>query len=219
MSPVIKMKTSLKLIAALAVLALAVVPFLSIEDSDAAVTRNAQTETFGFDDTGSGTLRYFLKNDSTDEFTVTLKVTNFNTPDDVYAEKKVTVPGTGSPEGGVISVDIHFGYGSSGTKWVDVLAFDEAGNKIDAACENSVEINVSHSIWKNSATYIVIVVVIIVIVVAILLYIRSTKKTKADTTMTDRTFTRMHEERVARRAPAKAAKKKDYQSSGNRTRK
>ncbi len=60
---------------------------------------------------------------------------------------------------------------------------------------------------------------IIVIVVALLLYIRSTKKTKADTTMTDRTFTRMHEERVARRAPANAAKKKDYQSSGNRTRK
>lgn len=209
------MKTSIKLLAVVAVLALAFVPLLSAEGSDAAVVKTGQAKTYGFDDTGSGTLEYTLQNDAASEVVVTIKVTEFGNPDYVRAEQSVTVPNKDT-DNGTVTVYMHFGYGSSGTKWVDVTVYDAAGVKIDAACENSVEISVSHSIWKDSTTYIVIVVIVIVIIIAIVLYMRSTKKTKADTTMADKTFTKMYEEKKAKKAPAKTAEKKEYKSSGNR---
>ena len=211
------MKTSSKLLALFAVLALAIVPILAIDGSDAAVTKSGQAETYGFTDMNSGTLKYTLKNDAAAEDTVTIKVTEFNNPDNVKTEQKVTVPPVSTGEG-LLTVELHFGYGSSGTKWVDVLVFDSEGNKIDAACENSVEVYVSHTIWKDSTTYIVIVVIIIVIIVAIVLYMRSAKKTRADTTMADKTFTKMAEEKKTKKSAA-AAQKKEYKSSGNRARK
>ena len=203
-----------KLFAILAILAVAIVPFIAADDSDAAVTRDGQCTTSGFTDYDKGTLTITLKNTDDTAVTVTVKVYEFGDHDNVLDDTTAEIPA--NSEGS--EVKLSWGYGSSGTKYVDVYVYDSDGNKISTACEDCVAIEVSHSIWKNSVTYIVIAIIIIAIIVAIILYIRSTKKTKADSTMADKTFTKMHNEKVARKSTA-TAEKKEYKSSGSRTRK
>ena len=210
------MKTICKLFAVLAVLAIALVPIMAAEESDATVKRVGQCETSGFTDYDKGTLKITLNNDATEAVNVMVKVYDFNDQSSVRAEKTSELTAN---ENTVVSLS--WGYGSSGTKQVDVYVYayntetQEIGEVL--AQENCVEIDVSHSIWKNSVTYIVIVLIIIVAIIAIVLFIRSGKKTKADTTMADKTFTKMHREKTAKRSAT--AEKKEYTSSGNRSRK
>ena len=209
------MKNINKLFAVIAILALALLPVIAIDGSDAAVTKVGQATASGFTDNDSGTITYVLKNTESTSVDVTVKVTVFNNPDEIYTEQTVTIPAVTDNEG-IANVALSFKIGNSGTTYVDVLVFDADGNKIDAACENAVEISVSHSIWKNTMTYIVIAIIVIVVIIVLVIYIRSTKKTKADTTMADRTFTKMHNEKVAKKSSA-AAERKEYKSSGDRT--
>lgn len=219
------MRTSIKLLTVMAVLALAVVPLLAAEDSDADVIRQGQWQSSGFTDNDAGKIYVTLYNNSTEAMEIKLVACETGDHDNVYATKTVTVPGTGTDDG-KLAVELSWKYGSSGTKYVDVIAFDPATDKeitkddmasIQLLNENSVQIDVSHSIWKNAVTYIVIVVIAIVVIVVIIMYIRSTKKTKSDTTMSDRTFTKMHNEKMGRKSAA--AQKTEYKSSGNKTRK
>lgn len=202
-----------KLLAVAAILIVAIVPFIA-DDSDAAVTRDGQCTYSGFTDFDNGTLTIKLKNSDSTAVNVTVRAFEFGNHDKVLDEKTAEI----AADSAVTEVKLSWGYGSSGTKYVDVYVYDSDGNKISAACEDCVAIEVSHSIWKNSVTYIVIAIIIIAIIVAIILYIRSTKKTKADSTMADKTFTKMHNEKVARKSTA-TAEKKEYKSSGSRTRK
>ena len=214
-----KMRASIKLLTVMAVLALAVVPLLAAEDSDADVKRQGQWQYSGFTDNDAGKIYVTLANDSTAEYKVKLVACETGNHDNVYASTALlTVPGTGTDDG-KLYVELSWKFGSSGTKYVDVIAYDENDAVIDNPLlnENSVQIDVSHSIWKNAVTYIVIVVIAIVVIVVIIMYIRSTKKTKSDTTMSDRTFTKMHNEKMGRKSAA--AQKTEYKSSGNKTRK
>ena len=213
------MKTAYKLFAVLAVLAIALMPLIAAaEESDATVNRVGQCQTSGFTDYDKGTLKITLSNDDSTDVDVKVRVYDFGytDKDHLRAEKDATLEAAGNTV-----VSLSWGYGSSGTKQVDVYvyAFDSESSEIGEILtkENCVEINVSHSIWKNSVTYIVIVLIIIVAIVAIILFIRSGKKTKADTTMADKTFTKMHRERTAKKTAS--AEKKEYTSSGNRSRK
>jgi len=213
------MRNVTKLLAIVAVLAIAIVPFVAADDSDAAVKRTEQWEASGFTDNGGGSLKCIIQNDDTVPVTIRLKVLDFN-DDRELATKDVVVPASTDNEGKTVA-ELNWSYNSSGTKYVKVYSYnpdtDERLNNllIDDGC---VEIEVSHSIWKNTATYIVIAIIVIVVLVVIVLYIRTTKKTKADTTMADKTFTKMHEEKVAKKSSS-AAKKTEYKSEGKKTRK
>ena len=213
------MKGSIKLLAVIAVLALAVVPLLAIDESDAEVKRQGQWQYSGFTDYDAGKIYVTLVNDSTTEMKVKLVAYETGDHDHVYASTDLlTVPGTGTDDG-KLYVQMSWKFGSSGTKYVDVVAYDENDAAIDDSLlnESSIQIEVSHSIWKNSVTYIVIAVIIIIVIIVIILYIRSSKKTKADTTMADKTFTKMHNEKMGRKTAA--AQKTEYKSSGKKTRK
>ena len=220
-----RMKTSIKLLTVIAVLALAVIPLVAVDGSDADVIRNGQWEASGFTDYDAGRIRVTLINDSTEAMEIKLVACETGDHDNVYDTKTVTVPGTDT-DGGRLAVELSWKFGSSGTKYVDVIAFDPATDKeitkeqmasIQLLNENNVTIEVTHSIWKNSVTYIVIAVIIIIVVIVIIMYIRSSKKTKADTTMADKTFTKMHNEKMGRKTAA--AQKTEYKSSGKKTRK
>ena len=210
------MRTIYKLFAVLAVLAIALIPIVAAEESDATVKRVGQCETSGFTDYDKGTLRITLNNDETTPVNVIVKVYDFADQSVTRADKVAELAANDNTV-----VSLSWGYGSSGVKQVDVYvyAYDVESETIGdvLAQENCVEIDVSHSIWKNSVTYIVIVVIIIVIIIAIILFIRSGKKTKADSTMADKTFTKMHREKTAKKSAT--AEKKEYTSSGNRSRK
>ena len=206
------MKTIYKLFAVLAILAIALVPLIAADDSDATVKRVGQCETSGFTDYDSGTLKITLNNDGGEAVKVIVKVYEFNNHSNTLAQKEAELT---AGENTVVSLG--WGYGSEGKKYVDVFVYDVNDETTPIAQENSVEIDVTHSIWKNSVTYIVIVIIVIVAIVAIILFIRSGKKTKSDTTMADRTFTKMHKEKTAKKTAT--AEKKEYTSSGNRSRK
>ena len=198
--------------AILAILAIALVPLIAADDSDATVKRVGQCETSGFTDYDSGTLKITLNNDGGEAVKVIVKVYEFNNHSNTLAQKEAELT---AGENTVVSLG--WGYGSEGKKYVDVFVYDVNDETTPIAQENSVEIDVTHSIWKNSVTYIVIVIIVIVAIVAIILFIRSGKKTKSDTTMADRTFTKMHKEKTAKKTAT--AEKKEYTSSGNRSRK
>ena len=213
------MRDVTKLLAIMTVLVIAIVPFVAADDSDATVKRTGQWEASGFTDNGGGSLKCTIQNDDNVQVTIRLKVLDFNDESRVLATKDVAVPASTDNEGKTVA-ELNWSYDSSGTKYVKVYSYnpdtDERLNNllIDDGC---VQIEVSHSIWKNSATYIVIVIIVIVVIVALVLYMRTTKKTKADTTMADRTFTRMHEDKVAKKSGA--AKKTEYRSEGKKARK
>ena len=210
------MKNVYKLFAILAILAIALVPIMAAEESDATVKRVGQCETSGFTDYDKGTLKITLNNDDVSAVNVMVRVYDFGNHDEKRAERVAELEANANTV-----VSLSWGYGSSGTKQVDVYVYayntetEEVGDVL--AQENCVEIDVSHSIWKNSVTYIVIVLIIIVVIIAVVLFIRSGKKTKADTTMSDKTFTKMHREKTAKKSAT--AEKKEYTSSGNRSRK
>ena len=206
------MRSVYKTMAILAVLAIALVPMIAADDSDATVKRVGQCETSGFTDYDSGTLKITLNNDGGEAVKVIVKVYEFNNHSNTLAQKEAELT---AGENTVVSLG--WGYGSEGKKYVDVFVYDVNDETTPIAQENSVEIDVTHSIWKNSVTYIVIVIIVIVAIVAIILFIRSGKKTKSDTTMADRTFTKMHKEKTAKKTAT--AEKKEYTSSGNRSRK
>ena len=212
------MKTSIKLLAVIAVLALAIIPLVAVDGSDADVIRNGQWEASGFTDYDAGRIKVTLVNDAPDAVNIKLMVYETGNHDNVYTTKTVTVPGNGTDEG-KLAVELSWKFGSSGTKYVDVWAYNDADEKIENPLlnEDNVKIEVSHSIWKNSVTYIVIAIIVIIVIIVLVMYIRSTKKTKADTTMTDKTFTKLHNEKVGRKTAT--AEKKEYKSSGNKTRK
>ena len=213
-----KMKSANKILAVVAVLALAIIPVLAMDDSDATVIRDGQWTASGFTDYDAGRIRTALVNDSTAETEIKLMVYETGNHDRVLATNTYTVPGNNT-DGGRCDVELSWKYDSSGTKYVDVLAYDKNDVLINNSLlnESNVEIEVTHSIWKNSVTYIVIVVIIIIVVIVIIMYIRSAKKTKADTTMADKTFTKLHNEKVGKKSAA--AEKKEYKSSGNKKRK
>ena len=214
------MKNFIKLLAIVAVLAVAVVPFVAADDSDAAIKRTGQWEASGFTDNGGGSLRATIQNDVDSSVTIKIKVLDFDDETKVLADKDFVIPASSDNEGKTVA-ELNWGYGSSGTKYVKVYTYNpETGERLNNLLvdDGCVQIEVTHSIWKNAATYIVIALIIVVVLVVIILYIRSTKSTKSDTTMADKTFTKMHNERVAKKSTA-AAKKTEYKSEGKKTRK
>jgi hypothetical protein len=213
------MKAYSKLLAIVAVLALAIIPLLAVDGADATVNRQGQWDYSGFTDNDSGRLKVTLVNDAPDAVEIKLMVYETGNHDNVYTTKTVTVPAN-TENNGELAVELSWKFGSSGTKYVDVWAYnttDDTRINNPLLDEDSVKIDVSHSIWKNTVTYVVIVIIAIVVIIVLVMYIRSTKKTKSDTTMSEKTFTNLHREKVGKKAAT--AEKKEYKSSGNKTRK
>ena len=214
------MRNVTKLLAIIAILAIAIVPFVATDDSDAAVKRTGQWEASGFTDNGGGSLKCTIQNDENAQVTIRLKVLDFSDESRVLTTKDIVIPGSTDNEGKTVA-ELNWSYDSSGTNYVKVYSYNpETDERLNNALvdDGCVQIEVSHSIWKNSATYIVIVIIVIIVIVALVLYMRTTKKTKADTTMADKTFTKMHDEKVAKKSSS-AAKKTEYKSEGKKTRK
>jgi hypothetical protein len=215
---------SIKQIIAMAiVLALAVVPISISDSSDATVNfGDDPTVTGEFSDMGSGTLKVTVYNDGSSEQTITVKVVNYSNKDNILASKDVAVPAKSGDNNGTATVSLSWSYGDSGTKYVIVNLLDSEGTTISS--DGPIAINVSHSIWKDTTTYVVIIIVVIVIAIGIFIKMRGLPGKKKDDDKVDdkksaKTFTKMEEEKKNKKSgsdvsgtPA-VAEKQTYDSS------
>ena len=167
--------------------ALAFTMFAFAEDSSAdddIYFGSEQISASGFDDMGNGTLKVPLENKSTEGIEVKVVVKEHGT-ENVKAETIVTVPGTDT-----YTASLGIGYSSSGSKIVDVYIYRDS---VEIGRQSGIEINVSHSIWKASTTYIVIIVLIIVVIILVYVYMHYAPKKGSDEQT--KTFTEMEQEK------------------------
>lgn len=201
------MKTKFLAIALVAVLALSFAALA--DDSDAEAGFGKLPELGSFDDMGSGSITVYLNNSDADEsVTVTVQIRESGT-ENVLGSSDVTL----EPSASDVACTVSFGYQSSGEKIVDICII--SGGSI-VATEASIPIQVNHSLWKDSLTYIIIIVAIVIIVVIAYLYMRNAPKRKADK-MDSRTFTEMEEARKQRKSAPSGPTK--YEGSGSKKRK
>lgn len=219
------MKSIYKVFAVIAVLALAIVPVTIVADSsDAGVNFDGvPTVTTGFNDGGSGTVTVKLSNDTTSDANVRVKAVEYKNESHVYTSSDVTVPKAVDEVPGVAETKLTWTIDSSGDKTVSIIIYslDASGNETEIA-KNTIAFNVSHSIWKDAATYVIIIVVIIAIVIAVFIYLRS-KESKRKKDPAAKTFTQMREEKLAGKnvstgteKKAVSVEKKTYEASSER---
>ena len=204
------MKSVYKAVAVAFVFALMLVPAVAItcgEASDATtVTINDTPQvTSSFSDNNAGTVKVIVNNKDTVAQTVTVKILYYTDYIDKIgsplSDKTVEVAAGSSAE-----VYLTFSFTSRGDKDLTAVAYDSSGTELD---HNNFSLNVSHSIWKDPVTYIVIVLVALVIIIIIALKIRSSgvgkKGKKADPNAP--TFTQMEEEKQAKKVERKSKKR------------
>lgn len=206
------MNSMKKIVLSILILVMFSVPICMSGISDGGVTRSEVTSVSGFDDMNDGTIRYTLKNDTMSEVEVTVKVIDFQTKE-IYKTTTAVVPASTGETDGTAVLYLTFGFGSAGTKYVDIVV-SIGDTELEGASDYAVRIDVGDSIWNNASTYIVFVAILIVFIAAIAIYLRSVKKTKADMAMENRTFTKLHNEKMAK----KSAEKRSYAPSENKSR-
>ena len=213
------MKAYLKIFAILAVLAIAVVPALALaEGSDAYVEMRTPEVVREFTDNADGSLAVYVLNQTDSPNAVTITVTSLD-GSHVYRTQDFTIPANTTMDN-VKESERHtvlsFSLGGSGLKQIRVTATSQADP--DDTSSVTFNIQVSHSIWSDWTTYVVIIIAIIVVVVMVWLRLRTqseAKKTKSK----EKVFTQMEEEKKAKKAakqPAKTsepAKRQTYVSS------
>lgn len=181
---------NLSFILALAVLILSPLALSAESDADVSFGDTPVTVSVNFDDMGSGAITVHLVNDGTEERTVSITVMEY--PSRVMATANdVLVPAADAGEVGKVSKELMIGFDSQGEKYLQIEIDD--GTNVSTVGFN---ITVSHSIWKDSSTYILIIIIIAVAAIVIYLRMRSTtgKKTAEQSS---RTFTEMEAERKA----------------------
>ena len=184
------MKSKYIALVAVAVLALAVVPF---GDADGAYVE--KDDTFKFDNMSGGTLRFTVVNTGAGASTFTMDVS-------VTENNKVvaSVEGISIPAGERTEVSIKMSdFKSVGTHTLNVVC------TADGYLENpsfNVTVEVSKNLLSDWLTYVVILIVVIVVAVFAYLKIRDSPKKK-----TEMTFEQLEAERKAEMS-AKGEKKK-----------
>lgn len=198
-----------KIVAILAVALLAASFAIAASDADAEPGFGDLPSIGGFDDMGGGSITVYLDNPDEDAASVTVRVLTHGT-DSVLAESKVDLA-AGADN---VPVILTFGFQSSGYRYIDLVLLDADGAVLTT--QAGIQIDVGHSIWKDSLTYIIIIAAIIIIVVIAYLYMRNAPKRKAEK-MSDRTFTEMEEARRQKKSAPSGPTK--YEGSGGRKRK
>lgn len=194
------MKTYLKIFAILAVLALAVVPmFAMAEDSDAYVEMRTPDIVREFTDNADGSLAIYVLNQTDTANAVTITVSSLD-GSHVYKTQDFTVPANTTADN-VKDSDRHtvlsFSLGGSGLKQIRITAVSQSDPEDTSSI--TYNINVSHSIWSDWTTYVVIVIAIIVVVAMVWLRLRSQSDAKKNKPK-EKVFTQMEEERKAKKA-------------------
>lgn len=178
------------------VLSMAIVPLALSGSSDAKVDFSQETQvTQSFDDMSAGKITVYLQNDGDTAKTVTVTVVNYEDGEQLAIAENVSVPAKSGDVNGTADCILSFSFGSSGERYV-IVSIDDG----DTVVTDSLNIDVSHSIWKDSTTYIVIVVVIIIIAIAIFLKMRGLPGSKKETDASEKTFTTMDDERKAKKS-------------------
>ena len=162
----------------------------------------------GFTDMSDGTFHIYLTNNTGSD--VEILVIIYNTDGSEKDSGTFTVPAAAED----YDVKMKFGYGSSGDKMVyySVFSSDKRVTYIDH--EGGFIIEVSHSVWKNTSTYVLIVVVVIAVIVVAFLIVRA-RANKNKAASGSKTFTEMHAERQAKKA-GKVAEKQTYNADGGK---
>ena len=180
------------------------------EGSDAAdIEKSKEPDWSKFTDTSKGHFYVYIDNNTDNPITVKATVYDGNTGEEL--DHTVTeAPGNTT----AYELRMTFGYGSDGVKLVKYNVTNEDGSITYVPMEGSFEISVSHSIWKNTSTYVLLVAVIIAIVV-IAYFVMRARATKQKSAGGTKTFTQMEAERKAKKA-GKVAEKQNYSASGSK---
>ena len=178
------------------VLSLAIIPLALSDSSDAKVDFSQETQvTQSFNDMSAGKITVYLQNDSDTAKTVTVTVINYEDGKQLAIAENVSVPAKSGDVNGTTNCVLSFSFGSSGERYVTVSIDD--GNTV---VTDSLNIEVSHSIWKDSTTYIAIIVVIIIIAIAVFLKMRGLPGSKKEDDTSEKTFTAMDDKKKARKS-------------------
>lgn len=202
-----------KTITALLIVMLALIPLSLMAESSDAYQYNSYEVTRGFSDIGDGEISVYITNGTSAPVTVNIKITSTD-GSRTYATKEFTIPANVTRENVKESgnhATLSFSAGGSGHKQMNLY--------IDDSKVTVIDINSEHSIWAEWTTYLVIIIAIIVVVVIVWMKVRSNSDKKAKEIGNEKVFTKMEEERRAKRissepAPEpKKAEKKTYQGS------
>ena len=212
------MKTYQRMLAAVAlVLALALLPLALVsEDSDAYKLDSVEIVR-GFTDTGEGAIAVYVLNGTDSAVTVKVSIDAANGSRN-YSTKDFTIPANTTQQNVKDSdrhVEMTFSFEGSGHKEIRITV-------TGAGDTQSIikDIDVAHSIWSDWTTYVVIIIVIVFVVVIVWLRLRSVSDAKKNEGPKEKVFTKMEEERKAKKAatkqpaaPAEPARKKTYEGS------
>ena len=161
----------------------------------------------GFTDMKDGNFTVYLKSNMTENVDITVVVFDTESNREKDRTNATLEPSVETP------VRTGFGYGSDGTKMVYYQVLDADGNVIFS--DGSYEIDVSHSMWKNTSTYVTVVIIVLIIVVVVVIFMRSrTKKTVGG----GKSFTELEAERKAKKTN-KVAQKQTYKAGEKKSRK
>ena len=177
------------------------------------VGKAADADWSGFSDVSAGHFYVYLNNNTSESLTVKVVVYEMDGSEEKELDSDtVTLDASETNR----EVKLTFSYGSSGDKTVYYKVVNEDGTFAYNLHEGGFVISVSHSIWKNTSTYVLIVVVILAIVVIAFLVVRArAKKTSATP---GKTFTEMEAERKAKRA-GKVAQRETYKADSSKKKK
>ena len=182
------------------------------EGSDAAdIEKSKEADWSKFTDTSKGHFYVYLDNNTDNEMVVKVTVYDGKSGDELD-NTVATIPATTT----AYEVRMTFGFGSDGTKLVNYKVTNEEGT-VTYFSEGNFEISVSHSIWKNTSTYVILVAVIIAIVV-IAYFVMRARATKQKSAGGTKTFTQLEAERKAKKA-GKVAQRETYKADSSKKKK
>jgi flagellar basal body-associated protein FliL len=199
-----------KIFVLFALIALVITPLALSDASDAEVEfgNPAVSVSIPFNDMNAGGITVHLLNDGAAKQTVTITVREY--PDRILATADVTVPASEGGKAGEASKELRFSFSSPGDRYLQI----EMGDGVDVTTLG-YNVSVTHSIWKDSSTYILIIIVIIVIAVVAYLRMRGLPGKK---TRPAKTFTEMEAEKKAGKgiAPSGGSKRQKYDKGDKR---
>ncbi len=213
-----KMRTNKILTIALALACVAAFAFaVTADDSSAAsdIEKAKEADWSGFTDASSGHFYVYLANNTDAEIYVKVVVY-----DSVSGSEKDSTVAAISANEEEQEVRMTFSYGSDGDKMVSytVYAYDNDSGTVGDAyfSEGSFTIDVDHSVWKNTSTYVIIVVVILAIII-IAYFVMRARANKNKAAGRTKTFTELEAERKAKKS-GKVAQKETYRSGDKKKR-
>lgn len=184
---------------------------LTADDSSAAagdITKAKEADWGKYTDASPGHFYVYLANNT--DAAITVKVVVY---DGITGDEKDTTMAEIEANATEQEVRMTFSYGSSDDKLVRYTVYSEDGETVYFS-DGSYEIEVKHSMWKNTSTYVIIVLVIIAIIVVAYFVMRA-RANKSKASGNTRTFTEMEAERKAKKA-GKVAQKETYKGGDSK---